>query len=54
MVEDLLGASRYGVLAVIAALLVLGVLAFVALIRCDRADIPKIVESLSAWWRRKT
>ena len=53
MLEEVIGASRDGVLAVVAVLAVLGLLALVALIRCDKADIPKIVESLGKWWRRK-
>lgn len=53
MLEDVLGASRYGVLAVVAVLVVLGLLALVALLRCKREDIPKIVEALGLWWRRR-
>jgi hypothetical protein len=53
MLGDVLGASRYGALAVIAGFTILGLLALVALIRCKREDIPKIVEALGSWWRRK-
>lgn len=49
MLVDLLGDSLYGVLAVAAVILVLGL---VALIRCDRKDIPAIVRALAFWWRR--
>ena len=49
MLGDLLGDGLYGVLAVSAVVLVLGL---VALIRCDRKDIPAIVRALALWWRR--
>lgn len=32
--------------------LVVLVLGLVALIRCDRRDIPAIVQALATWWRR--
>ena len=53
MLGNVLGASRYGVLAVVVVLGVLGLLALVALLRCNRDDIPKIVEALGSWWRRR-
>lgn len=50
MLGYLLGDSLYGVLAVAAVILVLGL---VALIRCRREDIPAIVQALALWWRRR-
>jgi hypothetical protein len=50
MLVHVLGDSLYGVLALAAVVLVLGL---VALIRCDRADIPAIVRALAFWWRKK-
>jgi hypothetical protein len=50
MLGYLLGDGLYGVLAVAAVILVLGL---VALTRCRREDIPAIVQALAYWWRRK-
>ena len=53
MLGDVLDASRYGVVVVLAGLLILGLLALVALLKCRREDVPRIVEGLALWWRRK-
>jgi hypothetical protein len=53
MLGDVLDASRYGALAFLIGVLILGMLALVALLRCRREDLPRIVEALGSWWRRK-
>lgn len=49
MLSYLLGDGLYGVLALAGVVLVLGV---VALVRCDRKDIPSIIQAMGLWWRR--
>jgi hypothetical protein len=37
------------ILLIIVAMFALSV---IALLRCDRKDVPEVVRALAAWWRR--